>query len=181
MNLWRQFKSSSWSPYVAGVLLAIACILSIWLSQKGIPGGVKSVGISDGVANASSQAVNAIAPKNTITYFTEETPQSPWMMILLVGVFLGGLLAALTSGTFKLRWNEDPNWVKVFGKSRWLRFCLGFLGAAIGMYGANLAGGCTSGLAISGGLLLAPAAFIFIASMFISGILTALIVYRRRY
>lgn len=181
MNLWQEFKKSAWSPYVAGVLLGIACILSIWLSQKGIAGGVKSVGISGGVANLSSLAVNAVAPQNTNTYFQTEKPQSPWMMVLLLGVFLGGLLAALTSKTFKIRWSEDPTWTKVFGKSRWLRFGLGFLGAAIGMFGANLAGGCTSGLAISGGLVLAPAAFIFIGSMFASGIVTALLVYGRRY
>jgi len=48
-------------------------------------------------------------------------------------------------------------------------------------YAAGIAGGCTSGLAISGGMLLVPAAFLFIAGMFGSGILTALIIYRNRY
>jgi hypothetical protein len=58
---------------------------------------------------------------------------------------------------------------------------LGFLGAIVLEYGAGIAGGCTSGLAISGGMLLAPAAFLFIAGMFASGIFTALIIYRNRY
>ena len=53
------------------------------------------------------------------------------------------------------------------------------MGAIILEYAAGIAGGCTSGLAISGGMLLAPAAFLFIAGMFASGILTALIVYRQ--
>jgi uncharacterized protein len=35
-------------------------------------------------------------------------------------------------------------------------------------YAAGIAGGCTSGLAISGGMLLAPAAFLFIMGMFAS-------------
>ena len=48
-------------------------------------------------------------------------------------------------------------------------------------YAAGIAGGCTSGLAISGGMLLVPAAFLFIAGMFASGIVTALIIYRKRY
>ena len=39
----------------------------------------------------------------------------------------------------------------------------------------------TSGLAISGGMLLAPAAFLFIAGMFASGIVTALIIYGKKY
>jgi hypothetical protein len=56
-----------------------------------------------------------------------------------------------------------------------------FVGAIIVEYAAGIAGGCTSGLAISGGMLLVPAAFLFIAGMFISGIVTALIVYGKRY
>jgi len=58
---------------------------------------------------------------------------------------------------------------------------LGFLGAIVLEYGAGLAGGCTSGLLISGGSLLVPAAFLFMIGMFASGIVTALIVYRKRY
>jgi uncharacterized membrane protein YedE/YeeE len=91
------------------------------------------------------------------------------------------MLGAISSGTFKIRWDTDSTWKKVFGASRLKRFVIGFFGAVILQYGASLAGGCTSGLAISGGMLLAPAAFIFMAGMFISGILTALVVYRRRF
>jgi hypothetical protein len=45
----------------------------------------------------------------------------------------------------------------------------------------GIAGGCTSGLAISGGVQLAPAAFLFMAGMFASGITTAMILYGKRY
>ena len=58
---------------------------------------------------------------------------------------------------------------------------LGFFGAIILEYAAGIAGGCTSGLAISGGMFLTPAAFLFIGGMFASGIVTAQIIYRRRY
>ncbi len=58
---------------------------------------------------------------------------------------------------------------------------IAFFGGAVLEYAAGIAGGCTSGLAISGGMLLAPAAFLFIAGMFASGILTALIIYRARF
>ena len=57
----------------------------------------------------------------------------------------------------------------------------GLLGAILLEYAAGIAGGCTSGLAISGGMLLVPAAFLFIAGMFASGIITALVIYRNRY
>ena len=87
----------------------------------------------------------------------------------------------ISSGTLKLRWNDDVQWQRIFGPQVWKRAAVAFFGAMILEYGAGIAGGCTSGLAISGGMLLAPAAFIFIGGMFISGIFTALIVYGKRY
>ena len=102
-------------------------------------------------------------------------------IVLLVGVFFGGMLGALSSRTFKFRTMDDEQWKKAFGKQTWKRWLLLFVGAIIVEYAAGIAGGCTSGLAISGGMLLAPAAFLFIAGMFASGIVTALIVYGKRY
>jgi hypothetical protein len=106
-------------------------------------------------------------------------------VILLVGVFFGGMLGAATSGT--LMWgkkgsaNSDAQWKRVFGPQVWKRWVLAFIGAIILEYAAGIAGGCTSGLAISGGMLLAPAAFLFIMGMFASGIVTALVIYRKNY
>jgi uncharacterized membrane protein YedE/YeeE len=112
-------------------------------------------------------------------------PGITWGVVLLIGIFFGGMIAAATSGT--LQWgkkgsaNPDGQWKRIFGPQTWKRWLLGFLGAIILEFGAGIAGGCTSGLAISGGMLLAPAAFIFIAGMFASGILTAMVIYRKRY
>jgi hypothetical protein len=95
------------------------------------------------------------------------------------------MVGAATSGT--LWWgkkgaaNSDLQWKRVFGPQVWKRWVIAFFGAILLEFAAGIAGGCTSGLAISGGMLLAPAAFLFIAGMFASGILTALIVYRRSY
>jgi uncharacterized membrane protein YedE/YeeE len=91
------------------------------------------------------------------------------------------MLGALTSKTLKWRWIPEKQWSQIFGSQRWKRWALAFVGAIILEYGAGIAGGCTSGLAIAGGMLLAPAAFLFIAGMFVSGIVVALILYRARY
>ncbi|MBK7450120.1 MAG: YeeE/YedE family protein [Anaerolineales bacterium] len=106
-------------------------------------------------------------------------------VILLVGVFFGGMIGAATSGS--LKWGKidavtsDVQWKRVFGAQTWKRWVLAFIGAIILEYAAGIAGGCTSGLAISGGMLLAPAAFLFIAGMFVLGIVTALVIYRKNY
>ena len=100
---------------------------------------------------------------------------------MLAGVFLGGLVSALLSGTFKWRKMPDQQWESVFGKSVAKRWLIVFGSAVLLEYAAGIAGGCTSGLAISGGVALAPASFIFMAGMFASGIVTARVLYRKKY
>jgi uncharacterized membrane protein YedE/YeeE len=110
-------------------------------------------------------------------FFTVVRPaQLGWQAVVLVGVLLGALAASLLSGTFRLRWMPDAGWVEAFGPRRSTRWALAFLGAFLVEVGAGIAGGCTSGLAVSGGVVLAPGAFVFMAGMFAAGIPTALLV-----
>jgi uncharacterized membrane protein YedE/YeeE len=54
-----------------------------------------------------------------------------------------------------------------------------FIGGALAMCGARMAGGCTSGNGISQGLQLAVVGWTFLAVMFASGLLTAFVLFRR--
>ncbi|MCL4559426.1 MAG: YeeE/YedE family protein [Chloroflexi bacterium] len=176
-EIMRRLGKESWSPYAAGVLLGVTCILAVALANH-------LLGASGAIASLSGSLLQWVAPasvQNNIYYrFTIPTGLT-WEGVLLIGVFFGGMLGALSSHTWRLRWNDDPLWRKVIGPQPWKRLVIGFVGAVILQYGAGIAGGCTSGLAISGGMLLAPAAFLFMVGMFASGIVTALIVYGRRY
>ncbi len=174
--LKTQLKKELWSPYAAGILLGVVGVLTVWLSDT-------LLGASGAFQNLAGILGKAVAPSLFDNmYFNFIMPaQITWGVILLVGIFFGGMFGAFTSGTFKFRANDDRQWKAVFGPQTWKRWLLAFFGAIILEYGAGIAGGCTSGLAISGGMLLAPAAFLFIGAMFASGILTALLVYRKRY
>ncbi len=166
-----------WSPYAAGVLLGLVGIGAVW-------GGSHLVGASGAVSTISSSILSAVAPAavGDKMYFKFVMPPGmSWELVLFIGMFFGGLLGALSGGTFKLRWNDDPTWKKIFGPQRWKRLVIGFLGAVVLQFGAGIAGGCTSGLAISGGMLLAPSAFLFMGGMFASGILVTWLIYRKRY
>lgn len=55
-----------------------------------------------------------------------------------------------------------------------------FVGTATLEIVAGVAGGCTAGLAVSGGAVLAPGAFVFMAGMFAGGIPVARWHYRDR-
>ncbi len=179
-SIINYIRKDEWSPYVAGILLGVVGVLAVWLSNS-------LLGASGAFENIAGLIGTAVAPKLfDNTYFKFVMPPGiTWSVVLLGGVFIGGLIGAATSGT--LKWgkkdaaNSDEQWKSVFGKQTWKRWVVAFIGAIILEYAAGIAGGCTSGLAISGGMLLAPSAFLFIAGMFASGIVTAMIIYRRRY
>ena len=178
--IWNYIRKEEWSPYVAGILLGFVGIAAVWASNS-------LLGASGAFENIAGLIGKAIAPKafDNMYFNFIMPPGITYGVLLLIGVFFGGMLGAATSGT--LLWgkkdaaNSDTQWKRIFGPQVWKRWVLAFIGAIILEYAAGIAGGCTSGLAISGGMLLAPAAFLFIAGMFASGILTALIVYRNRF
>ncbi len=170
----------TWSPYVAGILLGLVGIASVWISNS-------LLGASGAFENLAGLIGKAVAPDlfDNMYFNFIMPPGITTGVILLVGVFFGGMIGAATSGT--LKWgkkdalNSDDQWKRIFGTQTWKRWGLAFIGAILLEYAAGIAGGCTSGLAISGGMLLAPAAFLFIAGMFASGIITALAIYRKKY
>ena len=171
--LKKQLSKELWSPYAAGALLGIVGILTVVLAHA-------LLGASGGFENIAAYIGKAINPKSM--YFNYIMPASiTYPVVLLVGLFLGGMIGALSSGTFKFRKMDDAQWKQAYGKQTWKRWLLLFLGGIIVEFAAGIAGGCTSGLAISGGMLLAPAAFLFIGGMFASGIVTALLVYGKKY
>ena len=176
----KYIRRDEWSPYVAGTLLGVVGVLAVWLSNS-------LLGASGAFENLAGLAGKAIAPElfDNMYFNYVMPPEITWSVILLVGLFFGGMLGAATSGT--LKWgkkdaaNSDEQWKSIFGPQTWKRWVLAFVGAVILEYAAGIAGGCTSGLAISGGMLLAPSAFLFIVGMFASGIITVMLIYRRRY
>jgi uncharacterized membrane protein YedE/YeeE len=71
-------------------------------------------------------------------------------------------------------------WAAVFGGSRKKRFIAAFFGGVLLLFGARLAGGCTSGHMISGMSQLALSSFVFGVCTFGAAILVAHILYRKR-
>jgi len=184
MNRVRTFiTQENWSPYAAGIMLGIVGMLTVLLANAllGASGAFESLVGWIGKNISPSLFSNVYWGEIGGRALPIMRPEITWSVVLLVGVVFGGTVGALTSRTFKFRFNDDVQWKRIFGPQPWKRWVIGFFGAILLEYAAGIAGGCTSGLAISGGMLLAPAAFLFIGGMFASGIITALIVYRRRY
>ncbi len=169
-------KQKEWSPYLAGALLGVVYVISI--AVAGIVPGAS--GAFENVGGLIAQYLAPSLANNTYFKFVMP-PGISWEVILLIGVMAGAFVSAKLSGDFKLAAVPDAQWRAVFGSSVAKRWLVAFIGGIILEIGAGIAGGCTSGLAIGGGLFLAPAAFLFIGGMFISGIPTALLMYWRRF
>lgn len=172
---WLSAKARKplWSPYAAGAMLGVTVALSLLVAGQ-MPG---SSGAFQNLTAGIGQQLDA----GNVFFRFVMPPGITWQVWLLVGVLLGAFASAWLSHDFKWRTVPEKQWISVFGPQRWKRWAVAFFGGIVLEIGAGIAGGCTSGLAISGGVQLAPAAFLFIPGMFISGIATAAIIYRRNY
>ena len=70
-------------------------------------------------------------------------------------------------------------WRERFGDAPWKRYLATFLAGFVVLYGARLAGGCTSGHMMSGMMQTAVSGYIFAAGAFAAGIPVAILMFRR--
>jgi uncharacterized membrane protein YedE/YeeE len=139
------------------------------------------LGISTALSSAASicaePALGASAVANN-AYWAKYPFKWDYSTLFLAGTFLGALGSVLAGRGFRLE-AVPAVWRERFGGSTLKRFLAAFLGGVIIMYGARMAGGCTSGHGISGSLQLAASSWIFFLVLFASGLLTAAILFRK--
>lgn len=166
-------RAIDWTPYLAGigigvlswiVFVVVATPIGVTTAASQVAGGIASVVVGD-------EAVNANA------YWAKHPFRLDYGTLFLVGIFLGAGASALLSGRFRIE-KVPAVWAERYGPSVAKRYALAFLGGVAVMYGARLAGGCTSGNGISQGLQLAVVGWMFLAVMFASGLVTARLMFR---
>lgn len=152
-----------WNPYLVGVGIGLLIILSFLVKGRGLG----AIGAFNGVL---ASLVHAVAPDYALsnaafsTYVAGvEHPLKDWVIIEIAGVCIGGLLSGLVSGRFKFEVIKGP------GISNASRLIFAFMGGLLMAYSAKFTRGCTSGLALSGGSVLSPGAWLFMISVFIGG------------
>ncbi|MCP5521477.1 MAG: YeeE/YedE family protein [Verrucomicrobiales bacterium] len=163
-----------WNPYVvgAGIGLLSWAAFAVVNTPLGITSSLEAVAglCAEPVLGAKAVAKNAYLAKHpfAVDYGT----------LFLAGTFLGALLSALLSKTWKIE-VVPAVWKGRFGGSAVRRLIAAFLGGVIIMFGARLAGGCTSGHGISGSLQLAVSSWTFFLTLFATGVVTAWILFRK--
>lgn len=144
-----------WAPYATGGALGVVIAVSLVALHRpvGISGAILSLVRGGGLT---------------------------WPVWIVVGVVVGAYLRAAFAGQFRVTTMPGEAWTALHGPSPLRRWAIAFACAFVIEYAAAIAGGCTSGLALSGGIALSPGAFVFMAAMFAAGIPAAFLVARRR-
>lgn len=166
---------ADWTPYVIGVGIGVLSWAVFLIVNT-------PLGITTSMAQWSAHAAAPVTGWDAITansYWARQLPKLDYGTLFLVGTLLGGALSALMARSWRLE-TVPTVWSERFGPSPVKRYAFAFVGGMIAMFGARLANGCTSGNGISGGLQLAVSGWTFLAAMFVTGSVTALIMFRSR-
>jgi uncharacterized membrane protein YedE/YeeE len=90
----------------------------------------------------------------------DKNPLKDWYIFEILGVLVGGLVSGALAGRVRKETNHGPQITK---KQRWV---FAVLGGALFGFGARMARGCTSGVALSGGAVLSLGAWITMMAIF---------------
>lgn len=173
-------SNGGWSPYLAGVLLGILAITSVYATTK-LLGKTNYLGASTTFVRAAGLLERTVAAKHVAEneYFTKEKVRVDWQFMLIIGIFFGALISAVSDKSFKWE-NIPPTWEERFGSSVGKRAAGAFFGGVVAMIGARMADGCPSGHGLSGMMQLSVSAFLSLVMFFGVGVLVAHLVYKRR-
>jgi uncharacterized membrane protein YedE/YeeE len=168
-------RSFLWKPYVVGAGIGIlSWIVFAVVNQP--------LGISTSLSAASGACAAPVLGAEQVqknAYWAKHTFKWDYGMLFLIGTFLGSLISSLTSRSFRIE-TVPSVWSEYFGPSTAKRFIAAFIGGALVLFGARMAGGCTSGHGISGSLQFAASSWLFFLVMFLSGIAAAAVLFRKR-
>ncbi len=169
----------SWK--VAGIALGLLLTLATYLVQP--------LGVSTQFVVTDAVVMHQIAPEfaEANEYLARYGVPADWGVgygwMLVLGMLVGGGITALL---FREKQPEADKgsmpsmWKSKFGPSETKRYSAAFLGGLLLLFGARLAGGCTSGHMISGISQLAVSSFIFGITTFGVAIIVAKFMYRKQ-
>ncbi|MFP4044484.1 MAG: YeeE/YedE thiosulfate transporter family protein [Rhodosalinus sp.] len=173
-----------------GVLLGVVFFLAVLL--------VKPIGVSTQfvildaiIADIANPALiqateegytssNAYLAKSDGKYAANAANPLNYSFVFVLAMALGAFLSArLRGGVGAAERTAPALWRANYGDAPLGRYAVAFLGGFVVLYGARLAGGCTSGHMMSGMMQTALSGYVFAAGAFAAAIPTAILMYRK--
>ncbi len=160
-----------WNPYLGGAALGLVLLSSYVIMGKGLgaSGASYRLGVAAVEAVAPAHAAGAAGLKGAVQH---GSPLDDWLVFEVLGVALGGLVAAYTSG----RLSKET--LRGAGVSVGRRLAFALVGGVLMGVAARLARGCTSGQALTGGALMSAGSWAFMMCVFAGGYALAYFVRR---
>lgn len=149
-----------WSGWIGGIAIGLYMLAQALLTGK-------VLGVSTAFGNVCSYL-----SKKRFFHIGDYAEPNNWRLWFIIGLPLGGLLAALTSpGEIHLSFSLGQYYDAVLPEALWARGLVLLGGGILIGYGARQAGGCPSGHSIAGMSMLNPPSFLASAGFFVGGIL----------
>lgn len=169
-------KKASWSPYVVGAGIGTLSWVAFLFMGKVIGSSTVFVYLAGMIEKIF--APGCVANSVYFNKYLVGKPVFNWYFALVVMVFFGALVSSYL-GNSRTKESVPSIWAQRFGDSKVIRYFWSLIGGILLGFGARLAGGCTSGHSISGGLMLAVSSWVFTAVLFVVGVVAAMLIYRR--
>ena len=132
-----------------------------------------------GASTSFPYMADALAGLTTNDYFEKIKTPGHWEMIFLAGALVAGFVFSMAKKEFKLQVLHE-RWIKYKGESEHKRILWAFVGGFILIFGARMAGGCTSGHIISGGMQVAVSSLVFAVFVFTGLLITGKLFYTKK-
>ncbi len=155
-------ESKYMNPYLAGFLLGLLLLLTIYISGRGLgaSGAIKSFAI----ATVNSVASSHISTTKFYKEYSQEhegtSPLKNWLVFEVMGVLIGAFLSGLASDRLNLVFEKGPN---ATVRMRWIG---AILGGILWGIGSQLGRGCTSGAALSGMAVMSTGGILTMVAIF---------------
>ena len=158
----RRADATWGDPYACGVALGLVLLASYAVAQRGL-------GASGAWSVVVAHVVAAVAPAHAADHaahgvFLDVPPWRDWLVLQVLGMMLGAWASATIARGVMAR--RVPGGRRVMGPPVAARWGPTIVGGALMACGARLAGGCTSGLALSGGALFSTGGWLFLGVAF---------------
>lgn len=178
---------------IGGVLLGTVFLLAVILvkpigvsTQFVIFDGILWNAVDSSLVVESADSTTGYASSNSYLdksggkYAKSVAEPLNYSFIFVIAMFAGAFISGrLRGGVGKSESSMPAVWRANFGDSKFKRYATAFVAGFVVLYGARLAGGCTSGHMMSGIMQTSVSGFIFTAGVFLAGIPTAIYLFRK--
>jgi len=166
----KKEKGTDFKWFFAGIALAVLNVV-VFLSA-----------LTDRIIGASTAypyLADIATGKTQNNYFEKIQAPGHWELLFLAGAFLAGFIISVLKKEFKFTLIHS-SWLKYKGNSVSKRIIWSFIGGFILIIGARMAGGCTSGHILSGGMQLSVSSLVFAVFVFAGLLVTGKYFYKHK-